>query len=100
MLRDADPLPLVRRARLQRVPLRRRRRQAAAGAGRSAAESADLKAWHDHVFLFDNPKGPHKEYWQHVQGCRHWLVLQRNTATNTVMNAWPARDVALKRGRR
>ena len=38
--------------------------------GRTAAEGADLKAWHDHVFLFDNPKGPHKEYWQHVQGCR------------------------------
>ena len=24
------------------------------------------KAWHDYVFLFDNPKGPHREFWQHV----------------------------------
>ena len=68
--------------------------------GKPAVEGADLKAWHDHVFVFDNPKGPHREYWQHVQGCRHWLVLERNTATNTVLNAWPAREVALRRGPR
>jgi sarcosine oxidase delta subunit len=35
-----------------------------------------------------------------VQGCRHWLVLERNTATNAVLNFWPARDFALKRGQR
>ena len=42
----------------------------------------DPKAWHDHLFLFDNPKGPHTEYWQHVLGCRQWFKLTRNTATN------------------
>jgi sarcosine oxidase subunit delta len=36
------------------------------------------------VFLFKNPKGAHREYWQHVHGCRQWLVLERDTATNTV----------------
>ena len=46
--------------------------------------TADSKVWHDYVFLFDNPKGPHREYWQHVLGCRQWLVLDRDTATNTV----------------
>jgi sarcosine oxidase subunit delta len=49
----------------------------------------DLKSWHDYVFLFDNPKGPHREFWQHVQGCRQWLVLERNTASNAVGDAWP-----------
>ncbi len=44
--------------------------------------STDLKAWHDYVFLFDNPKGAHLEYWQHVLGCRQWFVLERDTATN------------------
>jgi heterotetrameric sarcosine oxidase delta subunit len=44
--------------------------------------SADLMQWHDYVFLFDNPKGRHEEFWQHVLGCRQWLVLERNTATN------------------
>ncbi len=46
-------------------------------ARRTAA--ADLKSWYEHVFLFDNPKGAHREFWQHVQGCRQWLVLERDT---------------------
>ncbi|HEX4573018.1 MAG TPA: sarcosine oxidase subunit delta, partial [Dongiaceae bacterium] len=53
--------------------------------------------WHDHVFLFDNPKGAHREYWQHVLGCRQWLVLERNTATNEVGPSRPARDRAESR---
>ncbi len=53
--------------------------------------STDRRAWLDYVFLFDNPKGWHREYWQHVQGCRQWLVLRRNTATNTVGEAPRAR---------
>jgi methylglutamate dehydrogenase subunit B len=44
----------------------------------------DMKAWHDYVFLFDNVKGPHREFWQHVVGCRQWLLVERNTATNQV----------------
>ncbi|MGH6932908.1 MAG: sarcosine oxidase subunit delta [Dongiaceae bacterium] len=54
--------------------------------------AGDLKTWHDHVFLFDNPKGSHREYWQHVLGCRQWLVLERDTATNAVGALQPARD--------
>jgi heterotetrameric sarcosine oxidase delta subunit len=56
--------------------------------------TGDLKTWHDHVFLFENPKGLHREYWQHVLGCRQWLVLERNTATNKVGASRPARDKA------
>lgn len=51
-----------------------------------------LEDWHDHVFLFDNPKGTHWEYWQHVLGCRQWLVLERDTSTNVVDRAVLARD--------
>jgi methylglutamate dehydrogenase subunit B len=54
----------------------------------------DLQTWHDYVFLFDNPAGPHREFWQHVLGCRHWLVLERNTATNTAGASRPAREAA------
>jgi methylglutamate dehydrogenase subunit B len=46
--------------------------------------TADLKAWDDYVFVFDNPKGPHREFWQHVVGCRQWLILERDTAANAV----------------
>jgi sarcosine oxidase subunit delta len=48
--------------------------------------------WHDYVFVFENPKGLHREFWQHVLGCRQWLVLERNTATNAVGGSWLARD--------
>jgi methylglutamate dehydrogenase subunit B len=54
--------------------------------------TADRKTWHDYVFLFDNPKGTHREFWQHVLGCRQWLLLQRNTATNDAASSCLARD--------
>ena len=59
---------------------------------RPAHDSADLQQWHDYVYLFDNPKGPHREYWQHVLGCRQWLILERNTATNAVGRCQLARE--------
>lgn len=54
--------------------------------------TSDAKAWHDYLFLFDNPKGAHREFWQHVHGCRQWLIVLRDTATNTVMSSILARD--------
>ena len=63
---------------------------------RPAHGAGDLRAWHDYVFLFDNPKGTHLEYWQHVEGCRQWLVLERDTATNTVGRSWLARHRAME----
>ena len=51
---------------------------------RPAQGTGDLHAWHDYAFLFENPKGPHAEYWQHVLGCRRWFKLSRNTATNDI----------------
>lgn len=65
-----------------------------AAKARPAHGTGDLKAWHDYVFLFDNPKGAHREYWQHVFGCRQWLVLERDTATNAVGRSLPARATA------
>jgi sarcosine oxidase subunit delta len=49
--------------------------------------TTDARAWHDYVFLFDNPNELHREYWQHVLGCRHWLILERNTANNAVKSS-------------
>ena len=34
------------------------------------------------VYLRDNVKGPVTELWWHRMGCRHWLRLTRDTATN------------------
>jgi sarcosine oxidase subunit delta len=60
---------------------------------RPAHGAGDVDAWHDYVFVFDNPKGAHREYWQHLLGCREWLVLERDTATNAVGRAVPAREI-------
>lgn len=51
---------------------------------RPAHGTVGHRVWCEHVFVFDNPKGPHREFWQHVLGCRQWLVVERNTATNAV----------------
>ena len=63
-----------------------------AGKRRPGREVADLRAWHEYLFLFDNPKGMHREFWQHVQGCRQWLVVVRDTATDTVTEVMLARS--------
>ena len=39
----------------------------------SAPDAAD--AFHDYVYLRDNPAGPMKELWYHSAGCRRWIVV-------------------------
>ena len=63
---------------------------------RPAHTEAKSTVWHDYVFLFDNPKGMHQEFWQHVFGCREWLVLERCTATNKVGASRLTRTASLK----
>lgn len=65
---------------------------------RPAHGTADLRVWRDYVFLFDNPKGPHREFWQHVLGCRQWLILERNTATDEVGASRMASESAMRPG--
>jgi methylglutamate dehydrogenase subunit B len=52
---------------------------------RPAHGTDDLKTWHDYYFTFENPKGPHSEYWQHVLGCRQWFTVKRDVAKNEVL---------------
>jgi sarcosine oxidase subunit delta len=56
-------------------------------------ENDNHRTWMDFVFLRDNPRGTHQEYWLHVQGCRQWLVLERNTLTHEVGKCQLAREV-------
>ncbi|MFK5977390.1 MAG: sarcosine oxidase subunit delta [Rhizobiaceae bacterium] len=65
-----------------------------AGVVRPAMDEIDQKIWTDYVFMRDNPRGLHKEYWHHVEGCRQWLVLERNTLTHEVGKCHLAREVA------
>lgn len=57
------------------------------------AES-EVNIWLDYVFNRDNPRGAHQEYWQHVQGCRQWLVLERNTQTHEMGDCHLAKEVS------
>lgn len=51
---------------------------------RPAESNADAAVWSDHVFLRDNPRDVHEEYWQHTHGCRVWLRVKRHTATHAI----------------
>lgn len=57
------------------------------------------RAFHDHVYLRDNPAGVHRELWFHEHGDRSWLVVTRNTLTHEILEVRLARDVALEHGR-
>ncbi len=48
--------------------------------------------WVEAVFMRDNPKGVHTEFWQHTLACRRWLVVKRNTVTHDILGVIPARD--------
>ena len=58
---------------------------------------APAEVWHKFVFIRDNPKGRHREFWHHVLGCRRWLVVERDTLTHEVYGVTDAQQ-ALKAG--
>ena len=45
--------------------------------------------WLDHVYLRDNPRGPHDEWWQHSAGCRSWIRVRRDTWTHRMIGSGP-----------
>ncbi|MEO1492694.1 MAG: sarcosine oxidase subunit delta [Pseudomonadota bacterium] len=48
------------------------------------ALDASEDAWFDAVFLRDNPRGPHREYWRHVGGCGAFIEVTRDTVTHEI----------------
>ena len=50
-----------------------------------------LEAWIDAVYVRRNPKGPHRERWQHSDGCRLWLIVERDTLSHAITSVTPAR---------
>lgn len=58
-----------------------------AGVRRPDGEETDLGAWHAFVYLRDNPRGPHREHWHHLHGCRAWLEVERDTVTHEIFAA-------------
>ena len=60
-------------------------------------DAAAGQRWLDYVYLRDNPAGRHRELWQHVAGCRAWLVVTRDTISHDIEKVEPASEVALRR---
>jgi sarcosine oxidase subunit delta len=51
---------------------------------RRPAPQAGVEAFLAHVYERANPKGWHKEWWQHIHGCRCVLEVVRNTVTHEI----------------
>ncbi|MCP3689495.1 MAG: sarcosine oxidase subunit delta [Gammaproteobacteria bacterium] len=51
---------------------------------------APMEAWHDAIFLRDNIRGMQSETWHHVNGCRMWLIVERDTLTHKIKSVRPA----------
>ena len=49
-----------------------------------SAKPDAARAFHDYVYLRDNPSGLHQELWYHAGGCHSWLVVTRNTRTHEI----------------
>jgi sarcosine oxidase subunit delta len=52
----------------------------------AADDPRGFDAWMDFVYLRDNPAGPHRELWQHVHGCRSWLVVTRDVRSHAILS--------------
>jgi len=45
---------------------------------------ASADAWHDAVFMRENIRGVQSETWQHIHGCRQYLIVERDTVTHRI----------------
>ena len=48
------------------------------------ALDASEDEWFEAVYLRENPRGPHKEYWRHAFGCGAFLEVERDTMTHEI----------------
>lgn len=56
--------------------------------------SAADDAWHRYVHIRDNPRGRIREYWHHLNGCRRWLVVERDNFTHEIFSVTDAEQIA------
>jgi heterotetrameric sarcosine oxidase delta subunit len=51
---------------------------------RRPSSHAPLSEWFDYVYLRNNPRGAHDEWWLHSAGCGRWFKLRRDTRTHDI----------------
>ena len=50
------------------------------------ADITDAAEWEvDRSFMHNNLEGPVREAWFHLYGCRRWIVVRRDTATDEIL---------------
>jgi heterotetrameric sarcosine oxidase delta subunit len=63
-----------------------------AGVRRPAGPAAvSDEAWFDYVYIRNNPRGAHREFWHHALGCDQWIEVSRDTLTHAIAETTPAR---------
>ncbi len=55
-----------------------------------ALTDTDMDSWFEAVYLRENPRGKHLEYWHHALGCRMVLKVTRDTASHVISKVEPA----------
>lgn len=45
-------------------------------------QTATAKEWRDYLYFRDNPRGWVRESWYHRAGCRRYVTVWRDTASN------------------
>ncbi len=53
---------------------------------------APAEEWSAAVFQRENIRGMQTESWQHVNGCRQWLLVERDTMTHEIQSVRAAHD--------
>ena len=48
--------------------------------------------WADYLFHRKNPRGAHKELWNHALGCRRWFGAERDTVSYQFAATWKLSD--------
>jgi len=51
---------------------------------------APIGEWHEAVFQRKNIRGMQFETWQHLNGCRMWLIVERDTMSHEIRSVRPA----------
>ncbi|MHB0773022.1 sarcosine oxidase subunit delta [Bradyrhizobium sp. 1.29L] len=54
--------------------------------------AATETAMFEYVYLRDNRRGFHDEFWYHSAGCHAWLVVRRDTLTHRIETVLPAKN--------
>lgn len=49
-------------------------------------------AMFEYVYMRDNPRDLHNEFWYHGAGCHAWLVVRRHTLSHMIESVVPAKN--------